>query len=280
MSIKNDVKIFDEYHTVARSDALTLEECNEKFSTNFNITNNSKLAYQAYANEYNDLKLSENIIEGEWLTTRMPSLMDFLKKHEAIQQTKRSFIVDTHSGATEIKRLNTKAVERVTIPMEDLEQEANELKMEKINLEDAFTTPQQEVEKDITERARKNKSYGKTFEVALGNYVKKHSAIDWSDHVVYIPTAEALSNTVINEELIQRHMFPNKHSVIETIQLWKKTLNMTNSMYNAGDLFLLNAKKEKVQVESIPYIFKDAEKYYNYKGKEMYTIKLIGKRHL
>ena len=36
---QNDVKIFDEYHTVARDQVMSLEECNKQFSTNFPITN-------------------------------------------------------------------------------------------------------------------------------------------------------------------------------------------------------------------------------------------------
>lgn len=275
MSIHNDVKIFDEYHTVARSTALTLEECNDKFSTAFDVTNNSKLAYQAYAQAYEDLKLSENVIEGEWLTTRMSSLMDYLNQFDAIQQKKRNFIVDTHSGVTDIKKLNTRVNTRVTIPMEEAEQEANDLKMEKINLEDAFTTPQEEVENEIQEK----KSYGKTFEAALDNYVKE-SNLDWSNHVAYIPTKEAISNKIITKQLIRKHIFPNKNSVIETIKLWKQTLNMKNNMYDASDLFVINVDNEKVKVASIPYIFKEAEKYYDYKGTNMYKINLIGKRHL
>ena len=51
-------------------------------------------------------------------------------------------------------------------------------------------------------------------------------------------------------------------------------------MYEASDLFVINVDNEKVKVASIPYIFKEAEKYYDYKGTNMYKINLIGKRHL
>ena len=51
--------------------------------------------------------------------------------------------------------------------------------------------------------------------------------------------------------------------------------------YDANDLFVLNIDKERVKVGGIPYIFKEAEKYYNWKEKDVqFSIKLVGKRFL
>ena len=270
---QNDVKIFDEYHTVARDQVMSLEECNKQFSTNFPITNRSKLAWQDYSSDYESLKMSENCIEGEWLTTHMSSLMQYLKKHDAIQQKKRHFVVDTHSGVTDLQALPVP--EKVKIPVEDLEVEANSLKMEKIKLEDAFTTPADEVEAEIN----KNKSYGKNFVTALENY-RSEKKIDWTNHLAFIPTEKSLLDKVINEELLLKHVFPDKNSVVETAMLWKKTLHVKNSLYNASDLFIVNSHNEKTKISDIPYIFKELENYETCKGTDMYTVRLIGERHL
>lgn len=270
--LRNDAKIFDDYHTVSRDKVLSLEECNDQFQTKFSISNRSKLAWQDYNIDYEELKMAENVIEGEWLTTRMPSILEYLQKHDAIQQKKRRFVVDTHSGVTDMKPVE---VEKVTIPVEDLEVEAEELKMEKITLEDAFVTPAEEVKANID----RNKSYGKTFELAVANYAKEKK-LDWSDHIVFVPSEEALESKVINEALIRKHVFPQKNSVIETASIWKKTLNVKNNMYDANDLFVINIDAEKVKVSSIPYIFKEAQRYESYRGEEMYKVNLVGKRHL
>ena len=69
----NDFKIFDEYHSICRDSVLTLQACNEQFSTNFPITSNSNSAWKEYSNDFDELILSENVIDGEWLTTKMSS---------------------------------------------------------------------------------------------------------------------------------------------------------------------------------------------------------------
>ena len=50
--------------------------------------------------------------------------------------------------------------------------------------------------------------------------------------------------------------------------------------YDASDLFVLDIDKNRVKVGNIPYIFKEAEKYYGVKDDEETFIKLVGKRHL
>ena len=129
--------------------------------------------------------------------------------------------------------------EKVKIPVEDLEVEANSLKMEKIKLEDAFTTPADEVQAEIN----RNKSYGKNFVTALENY-RSEKKLDWTNHLTFIPTEKSLLDKVINEELLLKHVFPDKNSVVETAMLWKKTLHVKNSLYNASDLFIVNSHNE------------------------------------
>ena len=234
---KSDIKIFDEYHSICRDNAISLKNCNEKFSTHFELNNNSKAAWDAYCRDYEDLKLAENVIDGEWLTSKMPSMFTYLKKHNALQAKKRQFVIDTHSGVNDVKELNT---EKVTIPMEELEVEAKELKMEKINLEDAFTTPAEEVEKEIAKL-----TYGTTFEAALEAYRKEDNTLDWKDTVVFMPSQEAVSGKEITKEFIRNHLFPDKKSIVESLNLWKKTLHVKNSLYDANDLFVLNVDGKK-----------------------------------
>lgn len=267
---KSDIKIFDEYHSICRDDAISLKACNDQFSTHFELNNNSKAAWNEYCTDYEDLKLAENVIDGEWLTSKMPSISAYLKKHNALQSKKRQFVIDTHSGVNDVKELNT---EKVTIPMEELEVEAKELKMEKINLEDAFTTPAEEVEKEIAKL-----TYGTTFEAALAAYKQQDKTISWKDCLIFVPTQEALEGKVITKELIRNHIFPDKQGIVESLNLWKKTLHVKNSLYDANDLFVLNVDAKKVKIHKIPYVFKDLEK----KGAsaDALKVRLVGNRHL
>jgi len=270
---KSDIKIFDEYHSICRDNAISLDGCNEKFSTHFELSNNSKAAWDEYCSDYEDLKLAENVIDGEWLTSKMPSMSTYLKKHNALQAKKRQFVIDTHSGVNDVKELNT---EKVTIPMEELEVEAKELKMEKINLEDAFTTPKQEVENEIMKL--KNPSYGSTFEAALEAYRKEETSINWKDAVVFMPSQEAIEGKAITKEFIRSHVFPDKEGIVESLNLWKKTLHVSNNLYHANDLFILNVDAKKVKIHNIPYVFKDLKK--RGASSDALKVRLVGKRHL
>ena len=273
MMSKSDIKIFDEYHSVCRDATISLKACNEKFETHFELNNNSKAAWDEYCTDYEDLKLAENVIDGEWLTSKMPSMSTYLKKHNALQSKKRQFVIDTYSGVNEVKELNT---EKVTIPMEELEVEAKELKMEKINLEDAFVTPAEEVQNEIMKL--KNPSYGSTFEAALEAYRKEDNTIDWEDAVVFLPSQEAVAEKEITKDFIRNHVFPDKQGIVESLNLWKKTLHVKNSLYDANDLFVLNVDTKKVKIHKIPYVFKDLEK----KGAsaDALKVRLVGNRHL
>ena len=270
---KSDIKIFDEYHSICRDTAISFKGCNEKFSTNFELSNNSKAAWDEYCTDYEDLKLAENVIDGEWLTSKMPSMSTYLKKHNALQAKKRQFVIDTHSGVNDVKELKT---EKVIIPMEELEVEAKELKMEKINLEDAFTTPKQEVENEIMKL--KNPSYGNSFEAALEAYRKEDNTINWKDTVVFMPSQEAVMGKKITKDFIRNHVFPDKEGIVESLNLWKKTLHVNNNLYHANDLFILNVDAKKLKIHKIPYVFKDLEK----KGasSDALKVRLVGKRHL
>lgn len=270
---KSDIKIFDEYHSICRDDAISLKACNDQFSTHFELNNNSKAAWNEYCTDYEDLKLAENVIDGEWLTSKMPSISAYLKKHNALQSKKRQFVIDTYSGVNEVKELKT---DKVTIPMEEMEVEAKELKMEKINLEDAFTTPTEEVENEIMKL--KNSSYGNTFEAALEAYRKEDNTIDWKNAVVFMPSQEAVSGKEITKDFIRNHVFPDKEGIVESLNLWKKTLHVKNSLYDANDLFVLNVDTKKVKIHKIPYVFKDLKK--GVASADALKVRLVGKRYL
>jgi len=268
---KSDFKIFDEFHSVCRDAAMTLKACNDKFSTNFALSSNSKDAWDEYCTDYEELKMAENVIDGEWLTRKMPSISTYLNKHNALQAKKRQFVVDTHSGITDIKELKT--VEKVRLPMEELEEEANTLKMEKINLEDAFTTPKEEVEKEIAKL-----TYGTTFEAALAAYKQQDKTISWKDCLIFVPTQEALEGKVITKDFIRKHVFPDKQGIVESLNLWKKTLHVSNNLYDANDLFILDVDGKKLKIHKIPYVFKDLEKKEASAG--VLKVRLVGKRYL
>ena len=270
---KSDIKIFDEYHSICRDAVISLKDCNDKFSTHFELNNNSKAAWDEYCTDYEDLKLAENVIDGEWLTSKMPSMSAYFKKHNALQTKKRQFVIDTHSGINDVKELKT---DKVTIPMEELEVEAKELKMEKINLEDAFTTPTEEVQNEIMKL--KNPSYGNTFEAALEAYRKEDETIDWKDTVVFMPAQEAIAGKAITKDFIRSHVFPDKIGIVESLNLWKKTLHVSNNLYHADDLFILNVDGKKLKIHKIPYVFKDLEK--KEASLDALKVRLVGKRHL
>ena len=273
MSLDNDVKIFDEYHTVCREVALSLKQANHDLGTTFALTSATSNAWRDYNADYTQLKLQENVIEGEWLTERMPTFKNYLEKHEAVKQPKRKFFISTHSGVTSMESLE-KEVEKVVI--EDMEEEANDLKSETIPFEDAFKTPAEEVMEEIS----KKKAYGDDFLEAMLKYTGEKD-VNITNAVVFVPNEAALEGKVINEQLLRSHIFPNKVSVVETLQIWKKTLGNKSMHYDASDLFVLDIDKNRVKVGNIPYIFKEAEKYYGVKDdEETFIIKLVGKRHL
>lgn len=272
MSVENDITIFDDYHTVCQTTAISLKDSNSKLNTNFKLDRKTMNAWKEYSSEYEQLKLQENLIDGEWLTERMPSFKTFLQKHDAFNQTKKKFFVDTHSGITAMEQV---APEKISLPMEEMEEEAKQLKLEKIPLEDAFKTPAEEVMENIM----KKKNYGTDFEQACYKYTSENN-IDLTNMVAFIPTKKALEDKVINEDFIRKHLFPNKNSVIETMKLWKQALQEKNKHYSAHDLFVVSINDERVKVGNIPYIFKDAENYYDSNEEKCYIIKLIGKRHL
>jgi len=95
-----------------------------------------------------------------------------------------------------------------------------------------------------------------------------------------VPTQEALEGKVITKDFIRKHVFPDKDSIIESANLWKKTLHVKNTLYDANDLFVLNVDGKKVKVGSIPYVFRDVEKYTSASSDQLYEIHLVGKRHL
>ncbi len=273
MSFDNDIKIFDEYHTVCREVALSLKQANDDLGTKFAINSATNNAWTDYNADYTQLKLQENVIEGEWLTERMPSFKNYMEKHEAVKQPKRKFFISTHSGVTSMERLE-KEVSKVVI--QDMEDEANELELETIPLEDAFKTPAEEVMEEIS----KKKAYGDDFEKGMLKYAAEKN-INLQNAVVFVPNKAALEGKVINEQLLRSHIFPNKLSVIETLEIWKKTLGNRSMHYDASDLFVVDIDKNRVKVGNIPYIFKEAEKYYGVKDDDKaFIIKLVGKRHL
>ena len=272
MSLENDIIIFDDYHTVCQTNTISLTDSNKKLNTNFKIDQKTTAAWTEYNDAYEHLKLQENLIDGEWLTERMPSFKTFLQQHDAFNQTKKKFFVSTHSGITAMEQV---VPEKVSLPVEEMEEEAEQLSLEEIPLEDAFKTPTEEVMENIM----KKKTYGTNFEQACYKYASEKN-INLVDMVAFIPTQKALENKVINEDIIRKHLFPNKRNVIETMKLWKKALQENNKHYSAMDLFILSVNDIRVKVGNIPYIFKDAENYYHSNENKCYIIKLIGKRHL
>lgn len=275
MSLDNDIKIFDEYHTVCRDTALSLAQANKDLNTQFVLNKATKSAWDDFSAEYEQLKMEENVVEGEWMCDRMPSFKEFLQKHEAIKQPRRKFFISTHSGVTSMANLE-KELEKVSLPMEEVESEEEHLKEEQIPLEDAFTTPEEEVLSEI----RKKKTYGDDFELAINKYAEE-TDIDLSNCVVFVPSPQALQGVLLQEHVLRKHIFPNKSSVVETMKIWKQSLNHASMHYDANDLFVLNIDKERIKVGGIPYIFKEAEKYYDWKDDDVqFSIKLIGKRFL
>ena len=275
MSLDNDIKIFDEYHTVCRDEALSLAKANKDLGTQFNLSKASQDAWNDFSNAYDELKMAENVVTGEWMCDRMPSFKEFLQKHEAIKQPRRKFFISTHSGITSMEKVE-KELEKVSLPMEEVESEEEHLKEEDIPLQDAFTTPEEEVLSEIM----KKKVYGNNFEEAIENYAKE-ADIDLTNCVVFIPSKEALHEILLQEHVLRKHIFPNKTSVVDTMKIWKQSLSHASMHYDANDLFVLNIDKERVKVGGIPYIFKEAEKYYNWKEKDVqFSIKLVGKRIL
>jgi hypothetical protein len=274
--MEQSVKIFDEYHTICRTETLSLRDANAKFNTSFPINSATQKAWQEYAADFEQLKLQENVIDGEWLTERMKSYQTYLEKHEATEPNKRKFFIGTQSGITKLPELKieNKTTQKVSIPLEEAEKEEAALEQEEIPIEDAFTTPSDEVMQTIL----KNKSYGQDFEQAAKAYMKEKD-VSIHDKLLFVPSKEALKNKLLTEDIILPHIFPNKNSVIETMHLWKKTLNLKNNMYNANELYVLNYSNQRVKVGEIPYIFKDADKYTNASGN-MYVVNLVGKRHL
>lgn len=268
----SNVKIFDEYHKICRVNTLTLQQCNAEFNTTFPNNKATQNAWKQYSDDFENLKMQENVIEGEWLTEHMESFRTYLEKNDAMECSKRKFFIGTQSG---INKLPTMTEKKVSIPLEETLKEEEELKLEEIPLDDAFKTPAEEVMNDIM----KNKSYGSDFVVALKSYCdEKHIALE--SMIAFVPSKQALSGKELKEDFLRAHLFPNKDTAIETMQLWKKTLNVKNSMYDANELYILNIDKQRVKVGTIPYIFKDAEKYEKEQGDSMYVINLIGKRCL
>jgi len=104
MSLDNDIKIFDEYHTVCRDTALSLAQANKDLNTQFVLNKATKSAWDDFSTEYEQLKMEENVVEGEWMCDRMPSFKEFLEKHEVIKQPRRKFFISTHRGVTAITK--------------------------------------------------------------------------------------------------------------------------------------------------------------------------------
>jgi len=266
----NCVKIFDEYHTVCQNYTLPLKECNTKFSTNFVVDDNLRSAWEDYETDYELLKLQENVVEGEWLSERMDSFKEYMNKYQVNKPTKKKFFISTHSGVTKV----TEVLEKVTIPDEALDEE-EELELEQVPTQDAFQTPTEEIMQEI----KKKQTYGKDFLQGLRKYSREKD-IDLSNYVIFIPTEASIDNTDITETIIRKHLFPDKDNILESLKLWKESLNVKNKMYDASDLFVLNIDEERVKINRIPYIFKDVDKYYRKNLKTFYNIRLIGQRTL
>ena len=96
--------------------------------------------------------------------------------------------------------------------------EGRRTKIRRNSPDDAFKTPAEEVMNDIM----KNKSYGSDFLVALKSYCdEKHIALE--SMIAFVPSKQALSGKELKEDFLRAHLFPNKDTAIETMQLWKKT---------------------------------------------------------
>lgn len=273
MATKNDFKIFDELHSISRRETCSLEQINKDHGTNFPITAAYTEAWDDYNTDYELLKLSENCIEGDFFMKKMPSFETFVNKYNVVNtKSKRKFIVSTHSGVTKMPTLEEPT--KITIPEVKLDTE-EKLELEKIPLEDAFKTPTEE----IMEGIKKVKIYGTSFNKAIEKYAKENN-INLKNSVVFVPSEKAISNKELNGNLLRKHIFSNKKDVISSMQLWKRSINIKHSMYDANDLFLVNLDNERVKIGQIPYIFKDAQKYYNCSDNICYFIQLVGKRHL
>ena len=204
---------------------------------------------------------------------KMPSFETFVNKYDVINtKSKRKFIVSTHSGVTKMPTLEEP--NKVSIPEIKVDKK-EKLELEKIPLDDAFKTPTQE----IMEGIKKVKIYGTTFNKAIQKYAKENN-INLKNSVVFVPSEEAITNKDLNGNLLRKHIFNNKTDVISSMQLWKRSINIKHNMYDANDLFLVNIDNERVKIGKIPYIFKDAQKYYNCTNDTCYYIQLVGKRHL
>ena len=266
----NCIKIFDEYHTVCQNETLPLTECNSKFGTKFRVTDNFKKAWDDYDTDYELLKLQENVVEGEWLSERMPSFNGYLAKYKQSTPNKKKFFISTHSGVTKV----TEVLEKVKIIDDKLDEE-EELELQEVETEDAFKTPTDEIMKEI----ERKKTYGTNFLTATSHYAKQKN-INLNNFVVFVPTEEAVKDSEFTENFIRKHLFPNKDNILESLRLWKESLNVKNKMYDASDLFVLNVDNQRVKINTIPYIFKDANKYYKKNVANTYNIRLVGLRTL
>lgn len=266
----NCIKIFDEYHIVCQNYTLSLKECNSKFGTKFTVSDNLKKAWEDYDTDYELLKLQENVVEGEWLSERMGSFSGYIAKYKQNTPSKKKFFISTHSGVTKVSEV----LEKVKIVDDDLDHE-EELELQQVLTEDAFKTPTDEIMKEI----ERKKTYGTDFLSAINKYVNQKK-IDLNNFVVFVPTEEAVQNREITENFLRKHLFPNKDNILESLRLWKESLNVKNKMYDASDLFVLNVDSDRVKINTIPYIFKDANKYYKKNISNVYHIRLVGRRTL
>lgn len=266
----NCVKIFDDYHTVCQNDTLTLKECNTKFNTNFVIDSSLTSAWEDYDTDYELLKLQENVVDGEWLSERMGSFKEYMDKYQVNKPSKKKFFISTHSGVTKV----TEVLEKITIPDEALDEE-EELELQQVVTQDAFQTPSEEIMQEI----KKKQNYGSDFLQGVNKYAEEMD-IDLSNFVIFIPSKVSIDGTDVTETIIRKHLFPGKNNILESLKLWKESLNVKNKMYDASDLFVLNIDNERVKINKIPYVFKDVDNYYRKDIKTVYNIRLIGQRTL
>lgn len=285
------ITIFDNYHSFAHDDSLTIKEANS-LGANFVNTRSTEKAFEEFRSYYKQIIAEENACEGEALSQNMTSIREYLNKHKATMRLPRKMKIG--------KSLDVKGVIKPAAPRRN--KSSNDVfnfkKME-TTLENnvAPSAPPATLLKklkseelvapiplEIQSREACGRKHKKEILTPKDDFmsVLKASAANMTNQtknsrnnsIVFVPQCTDVSFT---EESIAKYVFPEKEKTLKQITEWKRHMQ-TGNLDQAKRMKIENSLGEGILVGSIGFSFKSLEAVCNDTSrttKDAYMIKLL-----
>lgn len=272
----NDIKAFDKWHSVSRSDVMPLED------TGIRVNDKSIAAWTAYSKDYEALKDQENTAEGEEFMCSMSSFRHYLEKQNFMEKEQRKLKIGTYSGNSNLQKLHLEEEQKpkvveAPIPFEieriKIDDEEEDFEEEEIDLNDAFLEKTEKVESYDT--VYDAKDFTRALRMHTGT-LDKHKKALWNDCVVFVSNEPKSRYSL---QYLRSHAFPDKMYIIKKLNEWQQHMNTLGKQRLAHEMVISNLLGSEFKISNIPYRLDQVQELRSIgKTSGAYIINLVGNK--